>query len=753
MLSFRYQIYYKYCAIIFAVILQILLLIPEADKQAPEIHPEVQSALERVGTHSCRVEILQVAQRLYQNQTQPNGLIRTCHHDLVGPRIHQVGCLTIDSRIKNLTKLDLPVMVQDLTLCLELCFSYGHSHGGLDILKSECYCGDRDESNADCSKSNKINWFRVNNGIHYPAPRQRLQDQQTKKDIKIAFLLALNGRSVLQIGRLLKLIYSQRHVYYIHVDKRRDYLYNELLPLQKDHQNIIVTQSRFNTIWGGPSLLTMILDAIKNLTTRKWDYLINLSESDFPLKSLDELEQFLEANSSDIFLKSHNMKGYKFIRKQGLERTFYQCEDHVWRLGERLLPSGIIYSGGSDWFALTRNFCDFIVDNTVDQSTSDGNLIPTLLSIFNHTLLPAESFFHTVAINSEFCDRFRDENLRLTNWQRKLGCKCQHNHVVDWCGCSPLVYRLNDWARLHRTKSDGNLFFARKFDPTFSVNIINRVENTLVKKLRSADQANDTRHWSNVYHHRDAESSLSRVVFEEMGRLALMAANIEMFYASKLISVDLFFDQDTFVGYILHYCSHEDCIQLLLKKNSSAHLKEYDFECLGRGEQRLLAIEVGHGFDTSERVFRDFSLLHTRSDIVVYHEWLVQRSSNWTNSVSQNKLRFTWLNPSNRIELVQDARLKMSSKLTRLTLAHRLGVRKPIEAGLWRLLVSLGRQRCLNYEFLIVGDQTETSQESFDRFYTVSKICANSSNFNSDCSGWSLSAKQEISATYDLNKD
>ena len=42
------------------------------------------------------------------------------------------------------------------------------------------------------------------------------------------------------------------------------------------------------TIWGGASLLQMLLKAIRDLeyvlTDWNWDYFINLSESDYPIK-------------------------------------------------------------------------------------------------------------------------------------------------------------------------------------------------------------------------------------------------------------------------------------------------------------------------------------------------------------------------------------------------------------------------------------------------------------------------------------
>lgn len=37
-------------------------------------------------------------------------------------------------------------------------------------------------------------------------------------NVKIVYLLTLNGRAVRQVHRLLKMLYSKNHYYYIHVD-------------------------------------------------------------------------------------------------------------------------------------------------------------------------------------------------------------------------------------------------------------------------------------------------------------------------------------------------------------------------------------------------------------------------------------------------------------------------------------------------------------------------------------------------------
>lgn len=59
-----------------------------------------------------------------------------------------------------------------------------------------------------------------------------------------------------------------------------------------------------------------------------------------------------------------------------------------------------------------------------------------------------QSFFHTVLENSPACESLVDNNLRVTNWNRKLGCKCQYKHIVDWCGCSPNDFKPQDFLRL-----------------------------------------------------------------------------------------------------------------------------------------------------------------------------------------------------------------------------------------------------------------------------------------------------------------
>lgn len=74
---------------------------------------------------------------------------------------------------------------------------------------------------------------------------------------------------------------------------------------------------------------------------------------------------------------------FRFIRKQGLDRLFYECDTHMWRLGDRKIPEGISVDGGSDWFLLNRMFVEYVIN-------SKDDLVTNMKRFYAYTLLPAE---------------------------------------------------------------------------------------------------------------------------------------------------------------------------------------------------------------------------------------------------------------------------------------------------------------------------------------------------------------------------
>jgi protein xylosyltransferase len=94
--------------------------------------------------------------------------------------------------------------------------------------------------------------------------------------------------------------------------------------------------------------------------------------------------EFLTANKERNFVKSHGREAQRFIQKQGLDKSFVECEAHMWRVGDRSLPADIVIDGGSDWLALSRPFVHYLTTSPTDP------LLKGLITLFKYTLLPAE---------------------------------------------------------------------------------------------------------------------------------------------------------------------------------------------------------------------------------------------------------------------------------------------------------------------------------------------------------------------------
>ncbi|CAK1556267.1 unnamed protein product [Leptosia nina] len=536
--------------------------------------------------------------------------------------------------------------------CLDICVQAGFPFAGVQY-GTECFCGENSppETSRASDKScdmkcpgdnSKIcgGYFTMNiyeTGLDKFVPRTPEVKTQEEGSIKIVFLLTLNGRALRQVYRLINALYRSNHYFYIHVDKRQDYLHRELSSLQTQFPNIKLAPVRYSTIWGGASLLRMLLTCMEDFFTLnwEWDYVINLSESDFPIKSLTELEKFLSDNKGLNFVKSHGREVQRFIKKQGLDKTFLECETHMWRIGERKLPIGITIDGGSDWVALSPEFVSFVIKGKED-------LLNGLAIIFEHTLLPAESFFHTALRNSKYCTTYVDNNLHVTNWKRKLGCKCQYKHVVDWCGCSPNDFRTEDWPKIQNTLNR-QLFFARKFEPIINQEIITRVE-----KLIGFDDHylinNLDAYWQSIYNTNDLTASTDDILLSHAGSivrhnsklLAMEGCDVKL---GDIIEINAYKFADIYKGnLILHKAVLSSGLEVLLETwYKPKHHLELNFD--SPYTDYIKSFKVGSDYDQKETMFRNMgSILGPFSDLVLLYQFSFHKQS--------DNLTLLWLDPA-----------------------------------------------------------------------------------------------------------
>ncbi|XP_022092486.1 xylosyltransferase 1-like isoform X2 [Acanthaster planci] len=535
-------------------------------------------------------------------------------------------------------------------------------------------------------------------------PKLKIEDG---RPVRIVYVLVVHGRALRQVRRLIRLLFHTNHYFYIHVDSRSNYLHRELAKIAQRFRNIRLTSWQLPTIWGGASLLQVYLRCIEDLLNMEdweWDFFINLSESDMPIRTNDHLVRFLTRYRKYNFLKAHgndderkDKNGKKkpgFIKKQGLDKVFYECDTHMWRLGDRKLPAGIILDGGSDWITINRQFAEYLI-------MSNSELLAGLKQLYKYTLLPAESFFHTVLENSELCKTFVDNNLRVTNWKRKLGCQCQYKHIVDWCGCSPNDFKPED---MYKTKPNRPAYFARKFEPVINQAVINQLDSFLYGAYPLGTPGDRT-YWQSLYHHEDggteAAGDVVLTVYQSFVRQ--MAAHINLVSQGQPFShhcaysiksspteVTMFFQNDDFRGVIVSVEGQTpkgttDVLEVWLSL-----AREYRILSYVGPSTRLQKFQVGTQYDLKERVLRNFAnIMGPEDSPVVFIKW---------KPGEQVQVTISWIDPTNHIAGSFDTTVDHDKEETH----HSPPFKKPLRPGKWYVKLLYQWMVVAEVEFLIV---------------------------------------------------
>ncbi|GAB6027222.1 hypothetical protein CHUAL_001512 [Chamberlinius hualienensis] len=655
------------------------------------ISKDAMNCIKRAKTLDCKLRIANISCLYQERKLIPSQLPRYCKTHGV-KKGDYLGCFGDKGTIRILPNLLGSYTNATSDKCIDMCLQTGYRYAGVKY-GIECYCGDDypaaefEQSATKCntaclgSKSlhcgGRYSISIYHTGLKKNLPILSVTSDLEDKPVKVLFMLTINGRAVRQVHRLIKALYHVDSYFYIHVDARQEYLYNELLPLEKQFLNIKLARKRHATIWGGASLLEMLLNSMKaalSFENWHWDFFINLSETDFPVKTHDELIKYLTKNKNKNFLKSHGRATEQFIAKQGLDQTFFECDYHMWRIGSRELPRGIRVDGGSDWVVLNREFCKYVTH-------SNNELVTGLKEVYKYTLLGAESFFHTVLRNSEMCNTFMDNNLHITNWQREIGCRCQYKHVVDWCGCSPNAFKPKDWQRLKNSRGNP-LYFARKFEPIINQVIIDQLENWLFGP-RPENQLGLTSYWQNEYHcnvssPQPDDAFLS--AYHSFSRLSVtllddLTAHCQL-TAGKVLEATLYNENDAFKGTIITFEStvkyelSSELVELETQVRPSIVFQSFD---LVGPSKRLKRLEVSTNYDHKERLLRNFGkILGPFSEPCLLHEW---------NEGEEFAATFVWIDPANAVAGSFEVKVDTSAHIN----FHKPTFQTPLRPGIWTL--------------------------------------------------------------------
>ncbi|KWV58530.1 hypothetical protein AS156_33600 [Bradyrhizobium macuxiense] len=280
--------------------------------------------------------------------------------------------------------------------------------------------------------------------------------------MNVAYLI-LAHRQPEQLARLVGELQSPSTEVFVHIDAHSD-----LGPFRRAvGSRAHFVANRIPIHWGDYSLIRaalVLMDAALAAPSR-YEYLVLISGADYPLRSVDEIENFFRENNGIEFIDSVAMpsaaaakplsrltrykgrpgpvgwwvaKGRRLLGGLGLmpmTRDYRKC------FGE-LVPHA-----GNQWWALTRDACVYIQKFTADH--------PKFMRFYENTHVPDEMVFQTILANSPFRSNMR-RSITYSDWSggganpSEIG----ERHIT--------MFRANPYLRIDGIYGSGELLFCRK---------------------------------------------------------------------------------------------------------------------------------------------------------------------------------------------------------------------------------------------------------------------------------------------------
>ncbi|XP_068642698.1 beta-glucuronosyltransferase GlcAT14B-like [Aristolochia californica] len=272
---------------------------------------------------------------------------------------------------------------------------------------------------------------------------------------RLAYLISGSAGDGEMLKRTLLALYHPINQYVVHLDlestpKERLDLHEfvKTHPIFCKFGNVrMITRANLVT-YRGPTMVANTLHAAAILLKEggDWDWFINLSASDYPLVTQDDLlhtfsylprELNFIDHTSDIGWKEFQ-RAKPIIIDPGLYMT--KKADVFWVTQRRSVPTAFKLFTGSAWMGLSRSFMDYCIWGW-------DNLPRTVLMYYANFISSPEGYFHTVICNAqEFRNTTVNHDLHFISWDNPPK---QHPHHLTLSDMSAMV--------------DSNAPFARKF--------------------------------------------------------------------------------------------------------------------------------------------------------------------------------------------------------------------------------------------------------------------------------------------------
>ncbi|OMO67837.1 Glycosyl transferase, family 14 [Corchorus capsularis] len=264
--------------------------------------------------------------------------------------------------------------------------------------------------------------------------------------VTFAYLISASRGDTIKLKRAVRALYHPGNKYLIHLDfdalasehrEIAEFVSND--PVFSLVGNVYIVGKPNLVTYRGPTMLATTLHAMSMLLRCcKWDWFINLSASDYPLVTQDDLIHAFSDLPKDLnFIQHSSHLGWK-LNKRGrpiiIDPGLYSLNKSEiwWVIKQRALPTAFKLYTGSAWTVISRSFAEYSI-------VGWDNLPRTLLLYYTNFVSSPEGYFQTLICNSEdYKNTTVNHDLHYITWDtppkqhpRSLGLKDYRKMVLS----------------------------------------------------------------------------------------------------------------------------------------------------------------------------------------------------------------------------------------------------------------------------------------------------------------------------------
>lgn len=280
--------------------------------------------------------------------------------------------------------------------------------------------------------------------------------------MKVAFLMQCH-KNPEQINLLLEALNHPMVDVFVHVDKKSQAIKDKIT--QRAGVYILPEQQCVDVQWAQYSQVEATLQLLRAAVIGGYSHYWLISGQDYPLRPMDNILDFLEANQEANFIECSQIKPFNkrndvYFPNSVIGRKLWQkVLKNLWIYGtggwnktfpifKRKAPDDFKYWFGSQWWCLNSTTAQWIIDYLNEHTEYE--------KFFEHSLCSDECFFQTLVMNSPFANTTKPY-LHYIKWEKGKS--------------SPRTLTTIDYEELKKTEK----IIARKFDIDVDTEIIERL--------------------------------------------------------------------------------------------------------------------------------------------------------------------------------------------------------------------------------------------------------------------------------------